>query len=263
MSETATLAAPDAAPVVPSLVDASVEATPPAEAQVQDQPSEQEGENVEKEEQKPRSKASERIGELYGKMKAMERERDAALRDLERLRQPVVDPAKWDQMSYDEQQAAQMRHAVRQERAEELAREARNREADAERVRDEMFMQRLSSAREMIKDIDTVLTDPTLPVTQVGARFIKESEKGPQVAYFLSQNRAEAARIASLEPLAQAYELGRIEQRINAAPTARKVSQAPNPVPKVSGGANPGAKDPANMSPSDMAEYLRAKGLVR
>ena len=259
MTDTANLAAPDAAPSVSSPVPASVEATPPAEAQVQDQPSEQEGENVEKEEQKPRQKASERIGELYGKMKAMERERDAAIRDLQRLQQPVVDQSQWEQMSYDQQQAVQMRQAVRQERAEELAREARNREADAERMRDEMFMQRLSSARETIKDIETVLTDPTLPVTQVGARFIKESERGPQVAYFLSQNRAEAARIASLEPLAQAYELGRIEQRINAAPTARKVSQAPNPVPKVSGGANAGAKDPSSMSMSEYAEWYRKR----
>jgi len=108
MSESASIAAPDAAPVVPSTPEAAApEASAPASAPENDNQPEQSGESDEKAEQKPRQKASERIGELYGRMKAMERERNQALQELERLRQPVVDPAKWDQMSYDEQQAAQ------------------------------------------------------------------------------------------------------------------------------------------------------------
>jgi len=121
-------------------------------------------------------------------------------------------------------------------------------------------MPRVEAAREVIKDIDVVLNDPSLPVSDVGARFIAESEKGPQVAYFLAQNRAEAARIASLDPLTQAFELGRIEQRINAAPSARRVSQAPAPVPRVTGGANAGAKDPSQMSMAEYSEWYRKRG---
>jgi hypothetical protein len=265
MTDTATPAASDAAPVVPSAVPAEAPkadaASPQEGAEVENKPDDRSGGNEDQsEEQKPRQKASERIGELYGRMKAMERERNAAIAEVERLRQPVVDPSQWDQMSYDQQQAAQVRQAVRQERADELAQEAQRRAMDADRARAEMFRQRVDAVRSQIKDIDVVLADSTLPVTEIGARFIAESEKGPHVAYWLAQNRGEAARIASLDPLSQAYELGRIEQRINAAPAARKVSQAPAPVPRVAGGANSGAKDPAAMTMDEYAAYYRKRG---
>lgn len=256
-------AAPEAAPSVASPETATPaearapEATPPTEGAQDNQP-EQSGETSEKPE-KPKRPASERIGELYGRMKTAERERDLALAEVQRLRQPMVDQERYDTLSYDEQQALQVRHAVRQERAEELAQSAQFKEQEAARVREEMFKQRLAEAAEIIPDLDRVITDPTLPVTTVGARFIQESEKGPQVAYWLSQNRADAARIASLDPLTQAYELGRIEARISSAPAARKVSQAPAPVPKVAGGANAGAKDPSSMSMAEYAEWYRKR----
>lgn len=258
MSDTAIPAAPDAAPAVPSLeVPAAVTQADAAPSQEDAQVTPDTGEQDDQEQdRKPRQKAAERIGELYGRMKSMERERDAAVQELQRLQRPLVDPAQWDQMSFDQQQAAQLRHAVRQERAEELAQEAQRRDADAGAVRAEMFSQRVSAVREQIKDIDSVLNDPTLPVSEVGARFITESEKGPQIGYWLGQNRAEAARIARLEPLAQAYELGRIEARITAAPASRKLSQAPAPVPKVGGGANAGPKDPAAMSMREYEAYV-------
>lgn len=260
MSEQAIAAEP--APSVPSAsVPAEVEtpaAASPPEGANENQPDQPSGEASEKPE-KPKRPASERIGELYGRMKSAERERDLALAEVQRLRQPVVNQQQYEAMSFDEQQAVQVRQAVRQERAEELAQEARNREHEAERVRAEVFSQRLREAADVIPDIDRVIADPTLPVSAVGARFIQESEKGPQVAYWLAQNRAEAARIASLDPYNQAFELGRLEARVSAAPAARKVSQAPAPVPKVAGGANAGAKDPSSMSMSEYAEWYRKR----
>jgi hypothetical protein len=171
----------------------------------------------------------------------------------------VVDPAKYESMTWDEQQAVQVRQAVREERAQEMAEQVRYREAEAERVRAEVFKQRLTEAAARIPDLDTVITDPTLPVSQIGARFIQESERGPEVAYWLSQNRAEAARIASLDPYTQAFELGKLEMRVTSAPAARKVSQAPAPVPKVAGGANAGAKDPASMSMDEYAQWVKSR----
>lgn len=253
--------AADAAPAVPSETAPPVapapEATPPASGANENQP-EPSGETSEKPE-KPKRPASERIGELYGRMKAAERERDLAIAEVQRLRQPVVDPRQYETLSFDEQQAVQVRQAVRQEQAEQMAQQARYREQEAERVRAEVFSQRLREAAEIIPDLDKVISDPTLPVSQVGARFIQESEKGPQVAYWLSQNRAEAARIAALDPYSQAFELGKLEQRVSAAPAARKVSQAPAPVPKVAGGANAGAKDPSSMSMAEYAEWYRKR----
>ena len=260
MSETP---AADAAPVVvPSpetapAVAPAPEATPPAVGANENE-LEQSGEASEKPE-KPKRPASERIGELYGRMKSAERERDLALAEVQRLRQPVMDPRQYENLSFDEQQAAQVRQAVRAERADELAQEANYREQEAARVRAEMFQQRLRDVAGQIPNIEQVITDPTLPVSAVGARFIQESERGPQVAFFLSKNRAEAARIASLDPVSQAFELGRLEQRVSSAPTTRKVSQAPAPVPKVAGGANAGAKDPSSMSMAEYAEWFRKR----
>jgi hypothetical protein len=262
MSDNAPVA-PEAAPSVASPETAipaeakTPEAASPPEGAQENQP-EQSGETSEKPE-KPKRPASERIGELYGRMKSAERERDLALAEVQRLRQPMVDPQRYEAMSFDEQQALQVRQAVRQERAEELAQTAEFREQEAARVRGEMFKQRLVEAAETIPDIDKVITDPTLPVSTIGARFIQESDKGPQVAYWLSQNRAEAARIAALDPYTQAFELGKLEARVSSAPAARKVSQAPAPVPRVAGGANAGAKDPSTMSMSEYAEWFRKR----
>jgi hypothetical protein len=171
----------------------------------------------------------------------------------------VVSQQQWDQLSFDEQQAMQVRSAVRQERAEELAAEAQRGAREVERARQEMFVSRVAEIKASIPGIEAIVSDPTLPVSQIGARFITESEKGPHVAYWLSQNRGEAARIASLDPYSQAYELGKVESRISAAPQARKVSQAPAPVSKVSGGASAGAKDPSSMSMSEYVEWYRKR----
>lgn len=252
--------APEAAPAVPSPVPAADAAPPVQGAEVENTP-DKSGETSEPE--KPRQKASERIGELYGRMKAAERERDMAVAEVQRLRQPAVSQQDYDRMSFEEQQALQVRQAVRQERADEMAQAARLREYEANIVRQEMFSQRLNEARESIPDIDKVISDPTLPVSEIGARFIAESDKGPQVAYWLAQNRAEAARIASLDPYKQAFELGRLEQRASAAPAARKVSQAPAPVPIVGGGRAAGAKDPGSMSHEEMTSFLKSKGVLR
>lgn len=256
-----TIVAPEAAPslvVSPeSPLPESTPAEPPKEG-APDTPAEQPGESDDAD-KKPKQKASERIGEIYGRMKQAERERDLATAELARLRQPMVDPEKWDQLSYDQQQALQMRHAVRQERAAEVAESARARDAEAQNHRAVMFQERLGEFVARVPEAKVIVSDPTLPVTDIGARFISESEKGPEVAYWLHQNRQDALRIAALEPVAQAFELGRIEARISSAPTARKVSNAPAPTPKVSGGAGTGAKDPNTMSEAEYSEWYRAR----
>lgn len=260
MSVEAAPAAPEVAQVpVASDVPAVEKTAPPIEGASEDQPADQNPAEGDESKPKPRQKAQERISELYGRTKAAERERDAALAELARLRKPVVDPQQWDQLSFDQQQAAQMRHAVREERAQEVAQAAHAREIEAEVARGEMFNARLESFVERVPDATVLVTDKSLPVTELGARFIAESEKGPEVAWWLHQNRKEALRIARLEPVAQAFELGRIEARIASTPVTRKVSQAPHPTPKVGGGASAGAKDPASMSDEEYSNWYKAR----
>lgn len=259
MSDTTPLVAPEAAPSVESVssVDPADKAAPPAEGASQDSPPDQAGET---EEQKPKPKrpASERISELYARTKSAERERDALARELERYKQPLVSQDQWDQLSFDQQQQLQMRQAVREERAAEIAQAAQLREAEAQQARGALFQERLSAVAEKTPEVAEAVLDPTLPVSDIGARFITESENGPQVAYWLSQNRADAFRISRMDAVSQAFELGRIEARISAAPAARKVSNAPSPPPKVNGGAGAGAKDPASMSMEEYATWRKS-----
>jgi len=221
------------------------------------------GEGDENADQQPKkNRASERISELYGRTKAAERKAAALEAELIRLRQPMVSQDQWDEMSWEEQQAVQVRHAVRSERAEELAREREQQQYEAEAARADLFNSRVETARQRIPDIEAVISDPSLPISQIGALFIAESDKGPQVAYWLGQNRQEAARIARLDPMRQAYELGKVEARIDAAPAARRVSNAPQPVSRVGRGGAPGAKSVDAMSVNDMEAYLRKNGVI-
>ncbi|MDQ5960288.1 MAG: hypothetical protein QG592_1370 [Pseudomonadota bacterium] len=208
--------------------------------------------------EKPKRPASERISELYARTKAAERERDLAYAELQRLRQPVITQEQYDQLPFNQQQQIDVRAAVREERAADLEREAERRHQEAQFMRAQQHRERLDAAAESIPDLMDKLNDPTLPISEYAAHLIAESEKGPQMAYWLANNRAEAQRISRLHPTQQAYELGKIEARINAAPQARKVSQAPAPVPTVGGGGNTGSKDPRAMSMDEYAAWRRA-----
>ncbi len=65
------------------------------------------------------------------------------------------------------------------------------------------------------------------------ADAIRELSRGPEIAYYLGRNPAEASRIASLPPVSQATAIARLEARIDA-PQA-SVSKAPEPVGTLSG----------------------------
>lgn len=97
-----------------------------------------------------------------------------------------------------------------------------------------LFRERAMALTERYPDIEakvfgdrTGLFDPTL------AEIIMDTERGPEVAYFLASNREEASRIKSMQPLAQAREIGRIEATLTStAPKPRTQSNAPPP-PKI------------------------------
>ncbi len=77
------------------------------------------------------------------------------------------------------------------------------------------------------------------PINDAMASVIQESEFGPQIAYHLGkpENRAEAERIAQLDPVRAAREIGRLEATFNKpapAPAPKPaVSKAPPPPPKI------------------------------
>lgn len=89
----------------------------------------------------------------------------------------------------------------------------------------------------MYADFDDVV-DQDLPVNQAMFESITDSELGPQIAYYLGKNPAEALRISKLSPMAAAREIGKIEAKVTPAepPTEPvKPSSAPKPASPVKG----------------------------
>jgi hypothetical protein len=240
----------------PSTTPESAE-NPPAEA---DAGAEQEGEAAAP---KPRP-VQKRISELV-------REREAAKREAEywrhqaQIAQPAAKPAdakpaeikSEDFQTYEdyliakakaeavatlETQMASRANAARQD-AEERERQAITSE----------FHARAEQARERYEDFDEVVNDPAVPISPVMADAIVASNAGHEVAYFLGKNKKEAARIASLSPLAQVMEIARLEGRLTA---PKRASTAPVPPRTVSGGGAP-ARDPSQASTFEEYRALR------
>ncbi len=84
-------------------------------------------------------------------------------------------------------------------------------------------------------DFDTVVGDlkPTNPLVMA----IMQADNGADIAYYLGSHVKEAHRIASLDPVSQVREIGRLEARLLAEPPKPKVSSAPAPIAPVSGSA--------------------------
>ena len=95
------------------------------------------------------------------------------------------------------------------------------------------YAEREDSAREKYSDFEIAYRQPHEggpAISDYMAEVIKASELGPEVLYHLAKNQRESVRIFGLSPLQQAKELGRIEAALQSSPTARKVSNAPEPI---------------------------------
>lgn len=188
--------------------------------------------------------AHERIDELTRQRREAERQAEF----WKARASQTVDP---NSLDYEEGIAERTIQRTRQEQAETAT-------ATATMLATEAFSYREAEAREKFTDYDTVTRNPNVAITQDMASLIRDSEFGPDIAYHLGKNPAEAARIASLPTIRQAAELGKLEVALSAPKPARKVPAAP--VQPVSGIAAGGAKDPASMSMSEYAAWRKAGG---
>ena len=98
-----------------------------------------------------------------------------------------------------------------------------------------------------------------------GAQSIQASDVGPDVLYWLGTNPKEAARIARLNPLLQAKEIGKIEASLGANPPVRKASSAPAPIAPVtarsSGTPQYDTTDPRSTKSMSTSEWIEAERL--
>lgn len=185
-----------------------------------------------------------RIDELTRRIAEERREKERLLSLVEStVRKPeqttqqsseLVEPTREQFESYEE--FIEARAAYRAEKAVETKlraieeqrtqQAAQAKQAEAQR----QWQTRMAEAAEKIPDFVDVLGQSTAPSTPTMMQAIIESEAGPQVAYYLAQNPAEAARIASLSPASQAREIGKLEDRVT---KPAKASSAPEPIKPV------------------------------
>lgn len=204
----------------------------------------------------------------------------------ERLRtfeQPQQQPQPLDPLNFNsdaEYQAALMREAAKsatdairkefiaeqQRAAEARSQEFANRAASA---REEAWSERASSFKEKAPDFEQVAFSHGHSVSPVMAELIKESDFGPEIAYWLGKNKDDANRIANATFLREgatvgevieakqraALEIGRLEARF-AQPAAPRFTQAPAPVKTVSSGNAAPTKSLADMT---YAEFKAAR----
>lgn len=154
----------------------------------------------------------------------------------------VIDqPPKVDDFQvYDDYLIARSKYEFRQELKAEQVKKEQEQERLSNVDRDRRFFERMEKAAETDPDLLTDFRDPSLPVSAPMADLIKDSECAPQLVRYLLSNRAEAAKIAQLGPLAAAKEIGKLETKLTAtSPTVptKTISQAPEPIkPIISAG---------------------------
>lgn len=183
--------------------------------------------------------AQKRINELT-------RKRHEAEREAEKWRQKAQEATQTptDDLDYDDQLIAKFNATTRQEQAKTAA-------ETANELGQEAFSVRESLVRAKYADYDAVTKSPYVPITEQMAVVIRDSEAGPEIAYHLGKNPAEADAISRLPLHRQAAEIGKLEVRLTAPKPLPKT--APPPVSTVGGSSAGGTKDPSRMS---MAEYV-------
>lgn len=177
-----------------------------------------------------------------------------------RAEQPSGPPKREDFASYEEylEAKADFRIAQTLTGLEQKAVEARR--AQAVEQRESTWQERQAAAAKKYADFEDVALADDLAITPVMAEAMKDSEMGPDVAYHLGKNPAEARRIAMLHPAAQVREIGKIEARLEAKPLTRQASKAPPPIDPIGGSSAGGSGDVSKMSQAEYEAHRAKQG---
>jgi hypothetical protein len=254
--------------VVPEAVEEKAEAVKTEAVEGED--SESTTEDVES--QKPRKKdgAQKRINELTAEKWAERREKEQLMRELEEIRQQVYKPQQapqaptLEQFGYDteayQQAVFQYAQAKTQEQAQAYFENQRQQEAQyREKQRFESLMQE-HTAREarFVKAVPDYNEAVEYLVSNIQfnkdlVEVIGESDKSPEILYYLATNFDEAATIADMPPHRAAAHIARLEAKL-AAKQPKPVTKAPPPAPTLSGTAEV-KKSIDNMTTEERIKY--------
>lgn len=157
----------------------------------------------------------------------------------------------------DERAAFVSRQEVVKDRTEREAKARADAEAKARQSVLEAHNSRVTKAQEKYADWKDVAEAPDVDVSMAVASAILTHEQGPDIQYWLGQNKAEAARIFKLPVAAQLVEIGIVAHQLRA--PAATPTPAPAPAPKPLTNAPPPIK-PAATGSSDTERSLEELG---
>lgn len=114
--------------------------------------------------------------------------------------------------------------------------------------------EKLYAQAESIQGFDRDTFDE-LPLTQVVAQAIIDSDVAPALMAYMSSNPEEADRIAALSPARQAAEIGKLELKVATAPKV-KASSAPAPIKPI---GNRGSANNGDLAKASMEDFIAAR----
>lgn len=244
---------PEASPPAP--VDPAKAQQPPA---VSDQSAKSEPPKPDNPDEKAARKFT-RFDEIYARSKEQEARAILAERRAATVEKELSDlRSRFDTLSAEQQEFARVQAAVKTESLANLRQDAEEAKQQAAKSMADAFAEKVSTVIDRMPDFWDKFN--AIPLTDHSADIVARSERGPEVAYYLASNPGEARRIAGLPANHQGYEIARIEARISPAAQVRRVSQAPAPVPTLSGGTSPATKSPDAMTFREYEAWRAAGG---
>lgn len=202
---------------------------------------------------KPRKSAQERIDELTRARREAERDveywRAKALQGSDQQPKPQTqeapqadakpDPQDYENGVYDPQFIEDLTEWKADQAATRRLAEREVQESGAAALRS--FHEKAKASLATMPDFYDVVGDGLEKVGPLLSEpmqlAISASDEAPALSYHFAKNPAEARRIAALNPIAQAVEIGRLEARLAAPakPTPKTATDAPEPPPQARG----------------------------
>ena len=210
-----------------------------------------------------------RLDELTRNWRQAERDRDhwreQATRNHAQPAQPQAAQGEPQPEQYGADTAKFIREHARWAAREELRlvkeEEANQKKEETKREKAKKFDERAAKARDKYEDFDDLVFSDSTAITEDMADYIRESEDGAEVAYWLAKNPQEASRIAQMSGRDADRALARIEARISTpapAPVAPKpVTNAPPPPPTVGTAASSGK--PSLSDDGSIKEWMKER----
>jgi chromosome segregation ATPase len=192
-------------------------------------------------------KTQKRINKITAEKYAEKREKEALQAEVEKLKsqvQPVTqtsnaDEPKLEDFEYDEaaHTSALIDYRVNL-KAEQIQQQQQQATSQAQaRQTSDSFNTKVAEFEQKATDYQQVVANiPQLPEETLNA--VMQSDKGPELAYYLGKHLDVADEIATASPMVAAMKLGQISVQLSATVTATKTSAAPDPIEPIESGSS-------------------------